>query len=121
MSRLDGIPHWIQEITPYVKASDPVPPNIMDEMNKLIEQINFLKGSYVGHSARVDELEQQLKIAFEYQREVDARLIDLHRTSVGHDYDEIRSINGETQKIKGAVIETFSSPEGLAERIRKGQ
>lgn len=64
---MQGVPEWIKEPTPY---SDDL------TVKGLLTQINFLKGTYIGHTARlaaqqaaITELEEMVKLARAYERE----------------------------------------------------
>ena len=48
----------------------------MDDVNDLIMEINYLRGMVMGFEAKVNELEEKFDMALDYQREVDARLVD---------------------------------------------
>jgi len=52
-------------------------------IEELVTQINFLRGSLYGQAMLIDaaeekavELEEQVELARDYQREIDARLVD---------------------------------------------
>jgi hypothetical protein len=64
---LQDIPDWIKTATR---------PKDVDDWGIVLDQRNFLAGAYVGHAGRIAELEEQLKIAREYQREIDARFTE---------------------------------------------
>lgn len=64
---LDDIPAWIKTPT---RPSDP-----LDGL-KILDEINYLKGAYMGHSSRIAELEQQVDIAIAYERERIAKYLE---------------------------------------------
>lgn len=118
-SNYDEIPDWIRTVTPEVRYDDA--PLHVNEINRLITELNFLKGSYVGHSAKLDDLEEKLKLAFNYQTEIDARLVEKYRTDRTRNYEEIITLGGETMTLETDCREKYCTPNGLAEAIRKGE
>lgn len=59
----DEIPEWIKQATHTPESGD-------------LEKLNFLRGSYIGHSLkvadleqRIEELEEQVELARAYERE----------------------------------------------------
>lgn len=66
----DEIPEWIKTATYELESGD-------------LEKLNYLRGAYIGHvlhaekdAERIAELEEQLQLAFAYERERIARAFE---------------------------------------------
>lgn len=74
MFNYDDIPDWIQHVEPEPLNTDPI--WTLHKVRDVISKLNFLKGSYIGFAMKIDELEKKFAMALEYQREVDAQLLE---------------------------------------------
>jgi hypothetical protein len=68
------IPSWIK--TPTLRKD-------VEDWENVLDQVNFLKGSYVGLTGRIAELEEQVELARKYQQELDAQFL-VARGSLSH-------------------------------------
>jgi hypothetical protein len=71
---LDDIPEWIQHVEDWPENDEPI--WNLTKVREIVSQLNYLKGSYVGHELKIKELEEKFEMALEYQREVDAQLLE---------------------------------------------
>lgn len=77
----DDIPGWIKSVTHTEDFEDDM--EYSDRRASALDQLNFLKGSYMGFTLRVEQLEKQLAeadekfdLARDYQRQLDIQTLE---------------------------------------------